>query len=260
MFRFSDGLTFTGSTEKAISYLIFQAKELDNNPFESPIWSYWGEKPLGTRLYKSKFYGRLQIFKKPLNDNKRKVLFDALDSLVTKKKHPALENNLMGELQRLFPLAEKNVEEQYQHFITFLIQTFGLDEYLKTERNLMPYADDIGPFMLGSIGDRDFVVPELPCLYLAPHSWRDITWIVNNYFSGPYQKSEKHKIKDHFHWCNVKIDPKYNTQIHEGIAYFIIAKFIIIYEAYSENTACSNLKLYFDLIQNQQIKPWKQLF
>ena len=40
MYRFSDGLMFTGSTEKAISYLVFQSGILKEKKFKSSLWTY----------------------------------------------------------------------------------------------------------------------------------------------------------------------------------------------------------------------------
>ena len=260
MFRFSNGLTYTGSTEKAMSYLLFQENEQNIVRQDSPLWKYWGEKPIGTRLYKSKYYGRLEIFKKPISDTRRKLLYDTLNSLHISKKHPALADGFSGEAKRLFPLINDKVISAYSSFITFLNQEYGLSEKVKNTEKLIPYSDDIGPFMMGRIGDRDFVIPEMPQVFLAPALWRDITWIINNYLSGPYPVSEETGFKEHFHWCNVKIAPSLNTQYHEGTAYFLIAKFIIIYEAFSKNTEGTSLKLYIDLIQNQGLRPWQQLF
>ena len=260
MFLFSDGLTYTGSTEKSIAYLLFQSKTIETVPVGSKLWKYWGEKPIGTRLYKSKYYGRLEIFKKPLPDKRRKLLYNTLDSLSTSEKHPALGEGFAGEAKRLFPLLNNEVTTAYSSFIAFLNQVYRLEEKAKKAENLVPYCDDIGPFMMGRIGNRDFVIPELPQVFLAPELWRDITWIINNYLSGPYPISEETGFKEHFHWCNVKIDPILNTPYHEGTAYFLIAKFIIIYEAFSKNEKGNSLQLYIDLIQNQGIRPWQQLF
>lgn len=260
MFRFSDGLTYTGSTEKSIAYLLFQGKATETKPRDSTLWKYWGEKPIGTKLYKSKYYGRLEIIKKPLPDIKRKLLYDTLDTLNVSEKHPALQQGFILAAQKLYPLMRKEIFPYYTSFISFLNQVYGLEEKMRTEKNLIPYSDDIGPFMMGRVGDRDFVIPELPNVFLAPALWRDITWIINNYLSGPYPISEEKGFKEHFHWCNVKIDPKLNTPYHEGTAYFLIANFIIIYEAFSKNKTCNTLKKYIDLIQNQGIRPWQQLF
>ena len=55
---------YSGSTEKSISYLIFQSGMSKQEQLKSSLWTYWGEKPEGTRIYKRNLYGRLKIFKK----------------------------------------------------------------------------------------------------------------------------------------------------------------------------------------------------
>ena len=56
------------------------------------------------------------------------------------------------------------------------------------------------------------------------------------------------------------LDPSFQTKYYEGIAYFLIAKFILIYEAFSNNRSCTSLNLFIDLIQTEGMRPWKKLF
>ena len=260
MYRFSDGLMFTGSTEKAISYLVFQSGMLKKKEFKSSLWTYWGEKPEGTRIYKSNLYGRLKIFKKPLDDKYMDFLFKSLDLTEVKDIHPVLNKGFKLEPKRLFQKIDNQMVKKFIDFIDFLNLSFNLESQTKSETKLLSYSDDIGPFMLGSIGTSAFVIPEIPKLFLAPPSWRKITWIINNYFSGPYPKDSKTPDLNFFHWNNLKLSSELNSPYYEGIAYFLIAKFIIIYEAFSKKKKCSSLNLYIDLIQRDGIRPWKDLF
>ena len=260
MYRFSDGLMFTGSTEKAISYLVFQSGMLKKKEFKSSLWTYWGEKPEGTRIYKSNLYGRLKIFKKPLDDKYMDFLFKSLDLTEVKDIHPVLNKGFKLEPKRLFQKIDNQMVKKFIDFIDFLNLSFKLESQTKSETKLLSYSDDIGPFMLGSIGTSAFVIPEIPKLFLAPPSWRKITWIINNYFSGPYPKDSKTPDLNFFHWNNLKLSSELNSPYYEGIAYFLIAKFIIIYEAFSKKKKCSSLDLYIDLIQRDGIRPWKDLF
>tara|TARA_B100001250_G_C19772832_1_gene778047 strand:+ start:449 stop:1231 length:783 start_codon:yes stop_codon:yes gene_type:complete len=260
MYRFSDGLMFTGSTEKAISYLVFQSRMLKEKEFKSSLWTYWGEKPEGTRIYKSNLYGRLKIFKKPLDDKYMDFLFKSLDLIEVKDIHPVLNKGFKLEAKRLFQKIDNQMVKKFIDFIDFLNLSFNLESQTKSETKLLSYSDDIGPFMLGSIGTSAFVIPETPKLFLAPPSWRKITWIINNYFSGPYPKDSKNPDLNFFHWNNLKLGSELNSPYYEGIAYFLIAKFIIIYEAFSKKKKCSSLNLYIDLIQRDGIRPWRDLF
>lgn len=260
MYRFSSGLKYTGSTEKGMSYLIFQSESLNESQVDVEYWNYWGEKPAGTRMYKSKFYGRLKLFNKPLNEKAEKMLFEKLDKFKIKNYHPAFKSGFKNEAKRLFQDIDSNVEIQYNSFIDFLKVEFNLETKINKEVEFASYSDDIGPFMIGSIGDKNFIVPETPNLYLAPKDWRIITWYINNHLSGPYPKDKDHSNLESFHWNNLKLDDKFNSHYYEGIAYYLIANFILIYEAFSKRKSCDSLSLYIDLIQKQSLRPWKNLF
>ena len=101
MYRFTSGLKYSGATEKAISYLVFQSEnEIGQKYFDKENWKYEGERPKGTRVYTSKFYGRIELFKKPLSENRAKQLFEALDTISPEEKHPALTNGFKNEAKR----------------------------------------------------------------------------------------------------------------------------------------------------------------
>lgn len=260
MYRFSTGLQYFGSTEKSRAYLILQSEETGVENLNCDSWRYVGEKPSGTRIYESKFYGQLNIFKKPLNDKLAVTLFDALDLVSKIELHPALSKGFKNEPKRLFPEIDEATNTRFSTFIDFLKLTFDLEKHSVNESERLPYSDDIGPFMLGFIGDRSFVIPEKPTVYSAPPSWRLITWYINNYFSGPYPNDNKNSDTERFHWNKLKLDPIYQTKHYEGVAYFLIAKFIIIYEAFSKNNSCTSLNLFIDSIQEEGLRPWKKLF
>lgn len=261
MYRLSTGLKYSGATEKAISYLVFQSdKDIGQRYFDQELWKYEGERPKGTRVYTSTFYGRIELFKKPLKEERAKQLFQMLDSISPEEKHPALENGFKSEAKRLFSSIDENVLHSYFKFIDFLNETYQIEDLTKSETELSSYSDDIGPFVMGKVGDRSFLLPEFSKLYLAPSIWRSITWFIHNYLAGPYPKDPDFPDLEHFQWNKLKLPQSFNSPYCEGLAYFLIANFIIIYEAFSENPTCNSLQLYIDLIQNQGERPWQKLF
>ena len=261
MYRLSTGLKYSGATEKAISYLVFQSdKDIGHQYFDQELWNYEGERPKGTRVYTSSFYGRIELFKKPLNKERAKELFQLLDSITPEEKHPALENGFKSEAKRLFSSIDENVLNSYFKFIDFLNEKYQIEDLTKSETEFSSYSDDIGPFVMGKVGDRSFLLPEFPKLYLAPSLWRSITWFINNYLSGPYPEDPDFPDLERFHWNKLKLPQSFNSPYCEGLAYFLISNFIIIYEAFSENSTCNSLQLYIDLIQNQGERPWQKLF
>ena len=261
MYRFSSGLKYSGTSEKGVAYLIFQSEgEVGNRYFDQENWKYLGERPKGTRAYTSNFYGRIELFKKPLSNQKAEFLFNALDGIQPEEKHPALLHGFKAEAQRLLSTVAKEVVQQYEGFIDFLNEVFELEVHTQKDKDFKTFSDDIGPFAIGKIGQRDFVLPEFPTLYLAPALWREINWYINNYLSGPYPDDPEHPNLERFHWNKLKLPTEFNSTYHEGVAYFLIANFILIYEAFSENKKGETLQFYIDLIQNQGLRPWQQLF
>jgi len=260
MYRFSTGLKYSGSTEKSRSYLILQSSETGVENLNSDSWKYAGEKPSGTRIYESKFYGQLNIFKKPLDDKLADTIFNALNVISINELHPALSKGFKNEPKRLFPEIDEPSNSKFSNFIDFLNLEFDLEKNSLNDLKRLPYSDDIGPYMLGFIGDRPFLVPEIPNMYLAPSNWRLVTWYINNYFSGPYPNDKENKDLERFHWNKLTLDLSFQTKYYEGIAYFLIAKFILIYEAFSNNRSCTSLNLFIDLIKTEGMRPWKKLF
>ena len=117
MYRFSTGLKYSGSTEKSRSYLILQSSETGVENLNSDSWKYAGEKPSGTRIYESKFYGQLNIFKKPLDDKLADTIFNILDVISINELHPALSKGFKNEPKRLFPEIDEpsNSTVSYTH-------------------------------------------------------------------------------------------------------------------------------------------------
>ena len=111
-----------------------------------------------------------------LNQSFYNFLIDKIDKVKTEKKHPAIENGLSIEPKRLFPGIDKSVIKKYNYFIDYLNDKFNLENQIKRESNLSNYLDDLGPFVLGEVGNMKFVIPEIPTIYLSPEKWRKITW------------------------------------------------------------------------------------
>lgn len=258
MYRFSNGLTYTGSTEKAMAFLMFQSGR-DNINFPTKLWKYETEKPEGNRIYLSKKYGRLQVFKKPLKDHVYAILQKELSQVSKLDDHPVFSEGFDIQSKRLFPDIKPEIEKQYWNFIRFLQSDFKLDYWRNSSHKKLPFSDDFGPYMLGQIGNDYFTLPELPPLYLAPKKWSEISWLINNYFSGPYPVTDK-MPSPHFEWGGLQLANDYNTPEIEGLAYYLIANFILIYEAWMNRSSCDSLKLFVELVHQHKERPWQKLF
>jgi len=250
MYRKSNGNTFSGKTELLKAYMVFNGDGIFVRS-KSDDWEYAQKVQGGSRVYFSKYIGKLNIFKKPLSDEFFNLLMNELDKHQTNLIHPSLENNgFKEEITRLFPNADKIAINYYQKFIKFLQKEFSLDSAnFLSDKN---YIDDIGPYLLVNNGLSKSVIPELPTIYLAPEKWRKISWSIANHFSGPYPKN---KQNINYSWGDFKVKSLIDNQIDEGVVLFLISKFIITQEVWMNRTSCDSLLYFIDLIINQDIKP-----
>ena len=139
---------------------------------------------------------------------------------------------------------------QYKKFIDYLDKNYHLRSQQPIE--MTNYIDDVGPYLVVKSGLKKSVIPELPKLYLAPNKWREITWSINNNFTGPYPKNEKNI---HYSWGDFNIKTLINSKEDEGMILFLISKFIIIQESWMDRASCDSLKYFIDLVTKHNQKP-----
>lgn len=269
MFRFSSGLTLYGGNENDQGYLIYESSNKGASFFTGSDIFHPCITSQGKRKWDLKPKGILKSTHKPLDIYAFDLLIKDLDYFNPKTKHPAIEIGLENEIQRLFPEVEKEVVIEYKKFIFFLEKEFGLQKEANGNQVLKVYTDDLGPCMATFLEDKYVLPPEVPPLYYAPKDWRIITWWINNYFSGPYPEDAHPEILkalngERFYWDKLQIIEAYKNKKTEGLVYFLIAKFIIIYEAWMyENNGINqaqSLIKFIDLIQNKNQRPWQILY
>ena len=254
MYRFSNGLIYTGKSELSRPYIIFNGNK--TNDIVNDGWNLIKVMPDKTRVYFSKYLGELHIFKQPIDDSFFYFLEKELDSFDINLKHPVLSFPIENELERLYPKVDKDVAPLFNDFISFLNKEYDFEKKLSDEKDLCTYSDDIGPFLCSKVGIQKVLVPEISNLYLAPKIWRYLTWIINNNFAGPLPINDKNI---YYSWGDLKINNKFKNSYCEGSALFLIAKFIIIHQAWVGNNSCDALKVFFDLLIKKNINPYKLL-
>ena len=254
MYRFSNGLIYTGKSELSRPYIIFTGDK--TNEIVNDGWNLIKIMPDKSRIYFSKHIGELHIFKQPIDDSFFYFLDKNLDNFNTTKKHPALNFSIKKEVIRLYPDLDKDIIPLFNNFICFLNEKYDFEKKLSLEKDLCPYSDDIGPFLCSKVGIHKFLVPEISNIFLAPKKWRYLTWIINNNFAGPFPKNDKNI---YYSWGNLKIKDKFKDLYCEGTILFLIAKFIIIHQSWIGNKSCDALKTYFDHIIKKNINPCKLL-
>tara|TARA_Y100001978_G_C23626855_1_gene401330 strand:+ start:17 stop:784 length:768 start_codon:yes stop_codon:yes gene_type:complete len=255
MYRLSNGVIYTGKSEFSKPYIICTGKK--TNDIITDGWSLIKKMPDGSRVYISKYIGQLHIFKQKLNSNSYEFLVDRFNNFKTNIKHPCLENGLYNEINRIYPHLNKEVHKQYKLFIDYLNTKYDIEKKINSEQNLLSYSDDFGPFLLSKIGIYHHLIPEISNLYLAPSIWRKITWFINNSFAGPFPENDK---KIYFSWNDLKLNDIFKNVYCESTALYLIAKFILIYEAWTKKTSGEALLRYIELVMNKNINPWKQLY
>ena len=180
-----------------------------------------------------------------------------------------MENGFQNELLRLFPEVDQKVVAVYKSFISFLVDEFDLKQTLSGNEVLKVYTDDLGPCLVSLLDGNYILPPEIPPLYFAPKEWRVLTWWINNYFSGPYPENAHPEILralkgKRFDWGTLLIDKSFKNKQTEGLVYFLMAKFMIIYEAWMFDDNGANLAKslldFIDLVQNEDHRPWQILY
>ena len=269
MFRYSSGLGVAGGNENEKGYLIYEnASTAYSVKTNSIHFNNSQDYPIG-RKWDVIQKGDLKMNQKPLPDSFYNYLCLDLESIKADKLHPALNLGVEHELTRLFPDVENSVIPKYHSFIQFLKEVFDLTTEFNDVSNLKVYTDDLGPCLIPTLNGNYILPPEVPPLYLAPDKWRLLTWLINNYFAGPYPEDSHPEIikrlgGQKFHWGNLQIDDALKNRQGEGLVYFLLSKFIIIYEAWmfeeNKGSDASSLVAFIDLVKDNGERPWQLLY
>ena len=265
MFRYSSGLlSLSGNNaESEKGYSIYQGA-LDNGMMSrSKLWEFDQTHPDGRRFWNLKRKGKYQALVKPLKDDFSTLLIEDLDTFEVNRLHPSLENSTAEEVRRLFPDIEDSVVSKVEEFMIYLNDEFDFSIEGERSKALGTYCDDLGPCMIGLLDGYYVLPPELPNLYMAPKAWRNPTWLINNHFSGPYPNDpETQKVMNgqRFHWGSLSITDEVKKKEAEGLVYFLLTRFILIYEKWMDRSSADSLVEYFDLVQRDEHRPWQLLY
>jgi len=262
MFRFSNGLRMHsgfGMDEKG--YFLFEGLNLSVGT--GPGNWHLEDQDSETRIWWHDLPGKLLTFEKPLSDQYFAELMKRLEQIEHSEIHPSLNNGLFGEAERLFPEINEKSKDLFKDFVNYLNFEFELFSFIKTPLPHSAFCEDIGPCMIGTINSELILPPELPKLYSAPKVWAELSWLINNHFSGPYPLDPSRfpgLNGKRFDWGHLTIAPDFKNEQIEGLVYFFIAKFIIIHEAWADNKSPESLRILIDLIQNKKERPWRYLY
>ena len=263
MLRFSNGLLMNGGVGiDGKGFFQFQGENL-SLVTNTGDW-HLDETIVSSRMWWRDFPETFNTFKKPVSDAIYFKLITKLNGIFpVLSPHPVLINGALDEAKRIFPGISEESNALFKDFMHFLNYEFNLFETLNEPAVMGSFSDDLGPVMIG-ISGNDFVLPpEVPTLHSAPEIWGYLTWIINNHFAGPYPNTpEFDKLKGkRFEWGNLELSDSLKNEKIEGLVYFFIAKYILIYEAWA-NKANNPLSfaIAVNLIQKNEERPWQYLY
>jgi|TARA_B110000503_G_scaffold142188_1_gene238196 hypothetical protein len=263
MFRFSNGLKMhSGVGMDGKSYFVFEGENLSIKT-NSEEW-HLEKKDGPTRIWWRNIPSEIIAFKKSLHDGIFPQLSNELENLFPElQPHPSIKQGIFNDAKRIFPSLNEESNLLYKDFIHFLDYEFDLSKYISSPSKSSAYSEDLGPCMVGTIDGAYVLPPEIPRLYSAPKIWSQLTWLINNHFSGPYPGNAPHFEElngRRFDWGHLKIDNDLKNKKIEGLVYFFIAKFIIVHEAWAQNKAPESLNMLIELIQKNGERPWQYLY
>ena len=262
MLRFSNGLLMNGGVGiDGKGFFQFQGENLSILT-NTEDW-HLDQTIDSPRTWWRNFPEPFNTFKKPVSDAVFIKLTSKLNTLFpVLSPHPVLIHGALDEAKRVFPDLSEESNLLFKEFMHFLNYEFNLFETLNEPAVRAAFSDDLGPFMIGTSGNDFVLPPEIPTLYSAPEIWGYLTWIINNHFAGPYPNTEFYEKLNgrRFEWGNLKITESLKNKKIEGLVYFFIAKYILIYEAWSNNTNPMSFAIAVNLIQNKGERPWQYLY
>jgi hypothetical protein len=274
MYRFSSGLFAQKIVNGKASenFLAIKGSEEDNTQVQSSQWQLHKVTAEG-RFWKLKDSIPFSVFNRPVDETFFFELQKDIDEYSSRELHPAIINGFDQELFRLRPNSSKYLNNKYKNFVAHIIEKFGLKNIIQDKSNLVNYIDDYGPSLLGISDKKCFTLPELPPIFSAPVSWRLLTWIINNHFSGPYPEELKPEVEKllnykRFYWEPLEIPDDLKTPVIEGLVYLLISRFIIIHENWELtsqpdkliNEESSPLVQFINLVQLEEERPWQLLY
>lgn len=247
--KFSNGLEITYGTDHLGPAIILSGNLADNTLTGSPLWTKWE----GTNKADSRHFWRLpktSELRRVTNNcpiGYLKVAENILNACATEKPHPALRNGFEAEAKRLFPGISEESIDKFVAFISQLKAAYGIDETVEGSKKMANFVDDIGPAIFTEVDGRPSVLPEIPTVYKAPKDWILIMWNINNHMSGPFLEKEladNQKIR----FEGLILDSKTLTLEQLGLYYFHMARFILIFEAWTGNFQTPHLTEFIRLI------------
>jgi len=177
------------------------------------------------------------------------ILIREIDKVHTTQLHPALVKGLESEAKRLLPSISTDANKQFQEFLALLDAEFEFNINSTKNKDMAPFVDDIGPYLLTIIDDKPVILPEIPPIYLAPKEWRLSMWRINNYMIGPLLMDEL-EDSERIQFKGLSIASDELTLELKGLFYFHMARFILFFESWQGNPDALHLQEFIRLFKS----------
>ena len=99
---------------------------------------------------------------------------------------------------------------------------------------------------MGILNNKPYLLPEIPPVFKAPFDWLQIMWNINNHMQGPILdeniSEDKRIIFD-----GMKLEKNTISQNHLGLYYLHMSRFILFFEAWTQNPETPSLREFIRL-------------
>lgn len=184
------------------------------------------------------------------------ILEDDLSRIVANTVHPALTNGFEAEAERLFPGISAEAVNNFVSLVAQLRAQYGIDETLESEKETAIFLDDIGPALFVLVDGQPSILPEIPMVYRAPKEWTRFMWNINNHMVGPLL-NEGIGDNQRIHFEGLRLNSKSLSSEQRGIYYFHMARFILTFEAWADNSDTPHLMEFIRLI-SEEVDPFEK--
>jgi hypothetical protein len=257
--KFSNGIEITYGVDHLGPAIILSGNLSNNTLTGSPLWSKWENANKTDSRHCWRLTKTSELVRATNNSpiEYLKVAENILNTIVADKPHPALTNGYEAEAKRLFSGISTESNNKFVAFIAQIKAQYGIDETLEYNKEMVVFTDDIGPAILTIVDGYPSVLPEIPTVYRAPKDWVLFMWNINNHMAGPLLDSELADNKK-IRFEGLTLDSKTLNPEQLGLYYFHIARFILIFEAWTGNIETPYLIEFIRLI-TKGIDPFENI-
>lgn len=209
----------------------------------SPAFSRWhrpGESHGSTGVWRPTKGATLEQLHKECPDVYLETIRKGLGAIPCEGLHPALENGFASEAARIHPTIDPSAYASFERLVASISSEYGFTETSERLKETAPFCDDAGPNIIALVDGSPVMLPETSPVFLSPRHWLRAVWNVNNRMMGPLMfdevPDERRILLD-----GVNLLPEEGTPETHGLYYFLMARFVLAFDAESADPTASCL-------------------